>query len=699
MLPGQLTTRFALVRLLGSGGFGRVLLCRDLELDRPVALKLLDLDARSGAIRGRFEREARVTAGLGHPHVIEVYDHGVTDDGQAWIAYAYLPGESLAARVRRSSPAEVEAWARELAAALAAVHRAGIVHRDVKPENVLLRGRGEAVLADFGVARVGETETVYTAEGVLLGTPPYLAPELWRGEAPGPASDQFAWGATFLRVLTGDSPYGADDLAGVLAGLGGYRAPALRGRCGDHARLAEALERSLRARPEQRFPSMDAVRESLGEGTTPSPSQGVAIPAAPGPSPPPGLGETLVVAPRPLTGTPTPPSGAPRMDARGWRACVAVVVLGTAVGAFLQPPEPPPPDSPSAAVGEPPGPSGPGGSAAARDALRASGHQLRELLGGPGEGRLGAILVAERDPFEFLDQFLDPRLELRWRRFLVSLRGWIEDLRPTGELRGRGAAAPVYALADAEDLMARILKLLKFLSARVPAYLTLGRAAMERRQAQAARLEEIATALAQSVEEVLAPLVEADEPELPVLRLAAAGVRYTGSPRLARALLLAPAVALRDPDLAYRRAAWRVLVDAATWMPDATGLSWAQREAVARAAWEDLVGTPDDGGREACALTHDLRGSFLVLTAASWPEGPPAPARALPYLAALEATARCLQGQDPEVRARERGELLRDLERIERRKSIDPAAADWERAARELLGHLEEARASDRDER
>ncbi|MCA9556840.1 MAG: serine/threonine protein kinase, partial [Myxococcales bacterium] len=181
------------------------------------ALKLLK-EALHPSAEARFVREQAALAGVDHPGVVRLLAGGEVD-GVAYLATEYLGSRSLGAP---PPDLDLAAVARQLAAGLDALHAAGLLHRDVKPANVVLAPDGRAVLIDLGMV-LDPTVTALTSTGALVGTPSYLAPELWRGGEPTPASDQFAWGATCLRLLTGASPYGVEEVAGIVAGLEGYQ--------------------------------------------------------------------------------------------------------------------------------------------------------------------------------------------------------------------------------------------------------------------------------------------------------------------------------------------------------------------------------------------------------------------------------------------------------------------------------------------
>jgi serine/threonine protein kinase len=198
--------RYRLIERVAATGMSEVWVAQDVELDRPVALKLLGRDADPE----RFDREARAAAGLSHPHICRLFDYGETD-GRRYMVLELLPGGSLEDRLSAGRPlpdAETARIARELASALAYAHVAGVVHRDVKPANILFDDDGNAKLADFGVARVTGTSAL-TETGTVLGTAAYLSPEQASGEAVGPPADVYAFGVILYRMLTGRPPFEA----------------------------------------------------------------------------------------------------------------------------------------------------------------------------------------------------------------------------------------------------------------------------------------------------------------------------------------------------------------------------------------------------------------------------------------------------------------------------------------------------------
>jgi eukaryotic-like serine/threonine-protein kinase len=207
--------RYRIERELGHGGMASVYLARDVELGRPVALKLLPPHlAADDVFRARFIREARLAGRLSHPNIVRVYDAGETD-GRPFIVMEYVPGSSLAEAGRLDAD-RVVALGVQACAGLQHAHDAGLVHRDVKPANLLVRDDGVLKIVDFGIARAAES-TRHTQAGALLGTAAYLAPEQIAGEDATPASDVYSLGAALYELLTGRPPYAFASLAELAA--------------------------------------------------------------------------------------------------------------------------------------------------------------------------------------------------------------------------------------------------------------------------------------------------------------------------------------------------------------------------------------------------------------------------------------------------------------------------------------------------
>ena len=197
--------RYVFERHLGSGGMASVWLARDQALDRPVAIKVMaDTLADDERWLERFKREARAAAALSHAHIVKVYDFGI-EEHRPYLVMAHVPGGSLRDRIRGEGPLpEPAGLARELLGALAHVHAAGIVHRDVKPGNILLDEQDRSHLTDFGIARPQDAETM-TQTGMVMGTARYLAPEVAEGEPATERSDLYSAGGV-LREVAGEAP-------------------------------------------------------------------------------------------------------------------------------------------------------------------------------------------------------------------------------------------------------------------------------------------------------------------------------------------------------------------------------------------------------------------------------------------------------------------------------------------------------------
>ena len=193
---------------------GEVYLARDRVLGRDVALKVLRRQyAGDDEFAERFKREAMSAASLSHPNIVQVYDRGETEEPASYIAMEYVPGGTLKERISREGPLEAADAAGlgvQVAEALGAAHDRGMVHRDVKPQNVLLTARGGAKVADFGIARAGSSATISTT-GSVMGTAGYMSPEQALGKPATPKSDLYSLGVVLYEALTGELPYTADN--------------------------------------------------------------------------------------------------------------------------------------------------------------------------------------------------------------------------------------------------------------------------------------------------------------------------------------------------------------------------------------------------------------------------------------------------------------------------------------------------------
>ena len=209
MQPELIAGRYKVLRAIGRGGMGTVWLCRDEVLGREVAVKQIGaLPGESPTETKRAMREARSAAALNHPNAVAVYDV-VKHEGRPWLVMEYVEGQTLADEISRDgqiSPQRVADIGAQLAGALARAHERRIVHRDIKPGNVLIDKAGRPKISDFGIAR-GHGDEQLTQIGFITGTPGYLSPELARGDDPHPASDVWALGATLYTAVEGQPPY------------------------------------------------------------------------------------------------------------------------------------------------------------------------------------------------------------------------------------------------------------------------------------------------------------------------------------------------------------------------------------------------------------------------------------------------------------------------------------------------------------
>lgn len=261
-----LAGRYALERELGRGGMGIVYLARDLRLERVVAIKLLPPPLADVAERReRFLREARTAARLSHPHIIPI--HAVEEIGDyVFFVMACVDGETLGARVRREGalkPADAGRILREVAWALAYAHGQGVIHRDVKPDNVLLEnGTGRALVADFGIARAGQAPDA-SGEGELVGTPEFMSPEQATGGPLDGRSDLYSLGVVGCYALSGRLPFTGPTVAALLTQHLTKSPPPLTVP-GAPRPLVAAVERCLAKEPAQRFQSGEELAAALG---------------------------------------------------------------------------------------------------------------------------------------------------------------------------------------------------------------------------------------------------------------------------------------------------------------------------------------------------------------------------------------------------------------------------------------------------
>nr|MBA3530963.1 serine/threonine protein kinase [Ardenticatenales bacterium] len=268
-LIGRRLGQYEVQALIASGGMAELYRGFDVNLERQVALKVLSEEATAQPdVAERFRREARLLASLRHPHIVQIYDFG-EQDGYFYIVQELLPGPTLAQRLSEMTTGaglpreEILAIAGQLASALDAAHAASIIHRDVKPSNILWNSAGRLVLTDFGIAKNSSADAVLTRTGQVLGTPAYVSPEQARGEPLAPASDLYAMGVVLYEVLAGKPPFsGSNPMEVVLQHLEKAPPPL---PVTVPAAVTAVVARALAKEPSARFGSAAALAQALEE--------------------------------------------------------------------------------------------------------------------------------------------------------------------------------------------------------------------------------------------------------------------------------------------------------------------------------------------------------------------------------------------------------------------------------------------------
>lgn len=307
--------RYQLTELVGTGGMGAVWSAWDTRLHRQVAIKLVPVEGLAAPERERVVREARATARLRHPNVVTLHDAG-EGDGSIYLVMEIVDGITLADRIASSPVPEPEAVrvAAAVLEALAEAHAAGIVHRDVKPSNVLLGANGDVKLADFGIARrLDEVTGGLTATGQHLGTPKYLAPETLAGEPGGVASDVYAVGIVLFEMLTGRPPFDKGSAMATAMAHVNEPAPDVRAAAPSTSpALAAVVARALDKDPARRFVSAREMQAALARS---GPSAASSVP---------------------LAATEVMPTGRPRAGGgRWWLVAVAAALIAGVVATLV----------------------------------------------------------------------------------------------------------------------------------------------------------------------------------------------------------------------------------------------------------------------------------------------------------------------------------------------------------------------------
>lgn len=347
---------------IGRGGMAVVYKGRQPAFSREVAVKVVVVAGVDERIRTRFEQELQAVGGLSeHPNIISVHGEGVTDQGLPYLIMGFQPGGSLADRLRSQGPfpwAEAADVGVKMAGALESAHRAGVLHRDVKPENILMSSFGEPVLADFGIARL-EGGAHLTASGMVTGTPAHTAPEVMEGQAPTAASDVYGLASTLHQLLTGSPAFVKvtdESTLAVMNRVLSEAPPDLRAG-GVPPALADVIDRGMAKDPAARFATaaqfgqaLRGAQQALGtsptplpvaleEGASPDVGETVVVPGAIAPlAPTPIDVPTAAPPPPPVTPAPqpyVPPAEAATKPKWPWVLATAAVVIAIVAGVLL----------------------------------------------------------------------------------------------------------------------------------------------------------------------------------------------------------------------------------------------------------------------------------------------------------------------------------------------------------------------------
>jgi eukaryotic-like serine/threonine-protein kinase len=356
LLGAIIDDRYEVCAVLGEGGMGTVYKVRHVSLERMFAMKVLRQDlAKDADLSARFMQEARATASIKHPNVVQITDFGRLPDGVPYFVMELLVGQPLSVVLKSRAPLPYATACQivfKIAAGLGAAHEVGIVHRDLKPDNVFLVGRStdsqvpdDVRVVDFGAAKVMGSSRV-TKTGIVFGTPHFMSPEQASGSVVDHRADIYALGVIMYELFTGRVPFEADTYMGVLT-QHMFVQPARPSTVSEHAqdlgRIEEVILRALEKKPEMRFASMDELAAAIRQSVRLGPSGEVQfVRASPSPAPP----------ARASSAPPSLPPEPPRQGPAGWMLGLAggaiVAAAAVATWAYLQPSRAHDPDTVSA---------------------------------------------------------------------------------------------------------------------------------------------------------------------------------------------------------------------------------------------------------------------------------------------------------------------------------------------------------------
>lgn len=350
--------KYKVDRLLGKGGMGAVFLAHDLTLEREVAIKVLPPDiSMDEHIVKRFQQEAKTAAKLDHTNIIPIY-RVESEGGLNYFVMKYIEGTSLEDVLDQKQPLAIDYIQRvlwEAACALGHAHQRGVVHRDVKPANIMFDHDGRVMLTDFGISKALQAASGFTGTGMIIGTPHYMAPEQAKGGTVDGRADQYSLGVVAYRMITGELPYTGDSVHTILYKHIFEEVPRVSGkRAGTPEFLTAAVLRALAKEPDQRYPTMEEFATAVWpEQPVAVPKKGAAAKAQRRPPPP---RTASADAPTEVTNAPTTPipragmripSAKPKRSSTGI-VVGAIVLVAVGVGGYLAlgrktaPPAPPP---------------------------------------------------------------------------------------------------------------------------------------------------------------------------------------------------------------------------------------------------------------------------------------------------------------------------------------------------------------------